>query len=130
MDENGSETSKGKTRGFTNFEIDLIYYINNNIEKKGKLELLNFNYDYKKILYEEITYSFCFFLKRIQKEQNELTDIDLGESTIIESEFLDIKPININFDYIRYFDGDGWILLEEDDVIQLNNNLNYNILKY
>ena len=129
MDEIGSETSKGKTRGFTNFEIDLIYYINNNIEKKGKLELLNFNYDYKKILYKEITYSFYFFLKRIQKEQNELTDIDLGESTIIESEFLDIKPININFDYIRFFDGDGWILLEEDDVIQLNNKKDYNNLK-
>ena len=129
MDEIGLETSKGKTRGFTNFEIDLIYYINNNIEKKGKLKLLNFNYDYNKILYEEITYSFYFFLKGIQKEQNEQTYIDSGESTIIESEFLDIKPININFDYIRFFDGDGWILLEEDDVIQLNNILDYNNLK-
>ena len=124
MDEKGLKTSKGKTRGFTNFEIDLIYYINNNIEKQGKLKLLNFNYDDKKILYEEITYSFYFFLKGIQKEQNEQTYIDSGESTIIESEFLDIKPININFEYIRYFDGDGWILLEEDDVIQLKNTLN------
>ena len=34
---------------------------------------------------------------------------------------MDIKPININFEYIRYFDGDGWILLEKDDVIQLKN---------
>ena len=125
MEEIDPKTPKEKTRDF----IDLIYYINNNKEKQGKLKLLNFNYDYNKILYEEITYSFYYFLKGNQIEQSEESYIDSGESTIIESEFLDIKPIDINFEFIRYFDDDGWILLEEDDVIQLNELLKYDNLK-
>ena len=125
MEEIDPKTPKEKTRDF----IDLIYYINNNKEKQGKLKLLNFNYDYNKILYEEIAYSFYYFLKGNQIEQSEGSYIDSGESTIIESEFLDIKPIDINFEFIRYFDDDGWILLEEDDVIQLNELLNYGNLK-
>ena len=126
MEEINVKTSTGKTPDYFNIKVDLIYYINNEQERQGKLKLLNFNYKYDKILYEEITYSFYYFLKGIQ---NERKDYDSDESTIIESEFADIKPININFEFIRYFDDDGWILLEEDDVIQLNKMLNYNNLK-
>ena len=117
------ETPKGETPGSFSFKVDLKYYINNSEEKKGKLTLLNFNNNYNKILYKEIAYSFYIFLRGIQY------DLDSEECALIESEFLDITPININLEFIRYFNGKGWILLEEDDVIQLNERLNENNLK-
>ena len=96
----------------------LIYYLNDDKKKEGNLPLLNFNEKSDMISYNEITYSFYLFLKNLEQIRNTPND-SYTESSRINSEFYDLKPIYINFEYIRYSDGEGWMLLEEDDVIQL-----------
>ena len=98
--------------------VKLIYFLNNDKRKEGNLLLLNFNEKSDVISYKEITYSFYLFLKTLERN-NSFSDSSYNESSIVISESLDLKPIYIDFEYIRYFDGEGWMLLEEDEVIQL-----------
>ena len=114
------EITKIKEQDSFKMKVTLKYYLNNSQEKQVTLKVLNFDNNYDKILYEEITCSFYRILKRIYYD----LDADKYINSESEYEYLDIKPNNIKIEFIRYFDGGGWILLEEDDVIQLNNRLN------
>ena len=119
------EITKIKEQDSFKMKVTLKYYLNNSQEKQVTLKVLNFDNNYDKILYEEITCSFYRILKRIYYD----LDADKYINSESEYEYLDIKPNNIKIEFIRYFDGGGWILLEEDDVIQLNNRLNSSNLK-
>ena len=107
----------------TDDTVTLIYFINNEEEKKGRLKLLNLNQNYDNILYNEIAYSFYYFLKEIEDNKD-----DNNKKFFIDLEQEEFNPIDIC--YIRFFDGDGWILLEEDDAIVFNEKLNINNIKF
>ena len=98
----------------TSIKVDLKYYINNNQEMNGKLNLIYDANSYT-IQYDEIAYNFYFFLKDIPQNDN------------LEWTHLDFNLNDINFEFIRYFNGKGWILLENGDCILgetlINNNL-------
>ena len=102
------ETQESETPESEIFKVDIIYFINNENQKEGKMELLNFDNNFNDISYNEIAHSFYYFLK--EKSNN----------YVLDEEY---KPIDINF--IRYFDGEGWILLEEDETILLEGALNF-----
>ena len=109
------EESKKESKGIM---IKLIYYLNKNPKQEVdmKLSLLENNKDI--IFYEQITYSFCNFLN------------DLNYNSSNENEiFPHLEEKNINFDYIRYFNGKSWILLDKGRVIIMKNNLTFDILK-
>ena len=103
--------------------VKLIYYLNDDKEKEGILPLLNFNEKSDVITYNEITYSFYLFLKTLEQSKSYSNDSYI-ESSRINSEFSDLKQIYIDFEFIRYSDGEGWIRLEENDVIQLGDRSN------
>lgn len=84
-------------------DVDIIYFINNESQKKGKL---NFDSYSDNISYKEIEDNFKIFLK--EEDNNYFLDDEN-------------KPIYINF--IRYFDGEGWILLKEDEAILLGEGI-------
>ena len=98
--------------------VKLIYFLNDDKEKEGILPLLNFNEKSDVITYNEISYSFYLFLKTLEQSKSYSNDSYI-ESSRINSEFSDLKQIYIDFEFIRYSDGEGWIRLEENDVIQL-----------
>ena len=95
-------------------KIELIYYLNNDKKEEGNL---NFNHDKKIISYNDIIERFFSFL--IEKEPKENSDLNFDE----------IKEDNIIYNSIRYFNGYGWILLNQDDVIILDEDLSLNNLK-
>ena len=95
-------------------KIELIYYLNNDKKEEGNL---NFNHDKKIISYNDIIERFFSFL--IEKEPKENSDLNFNE----------IKEDNIIYNSIRYFNGYGWILLNQDDVIILDEDLSLNNLK-
>ena len=102
--------------------VELIYYINNKIgNNKDKSEKLKFNYEneFERISYNDITFNFYLFLK--EKQENEKENINL--------QCLDITQNSIIYKTIRYYDGDGWIELKKEDVIFLDDELNLNNLK-
>ena len=110
MEENDSETlDAGDSPGIC---VNLEYYLDNNEKKEGQLEFGSYNDKIEKISYEEITYSFYEFLKY---------------NSNIESD--DIELNNIKYEFIRYFDGEGWILLNEKEIIFFDNELTSAILK-
>ena len=88
--------------------VGLEYYLNDNEKKEG---ILNFGYSdekIEKISYEEITYSFYSFMKYSL------------DNEIISGEYADVEFNNIKYEFIRYFDGKGWILLNEKEIIFFN----------
>ena len=89
-------------------DVDIIYFINNESQKKGKL---NFDSYSDNISYKEIEENFKIFLK--EEDNNYFLDDEN-------------KPIYINF--IRYFDGEGWILLKEDEAILLGEGIYLSII--
>ena len=97
-------------------KIELIYYLNDDEEKKGNLK---FSYDknIEIISYGDITNSFYSFL--IENQENEIDNP--------ERQNLNINENNIIYDTIRYFDGEGWIILKENDVIFLDEELTLDI---
>ena len=102
----------------TEAKIELIYYLNDDEEKKGNLK---FSYDknIEIISYGDITNSFYSFL--IENQENEIDNP--------ERQNLNINENNIIYDTIRYFDGEGWIILKENDVIFLDEELTLDNLK-
>ena len=76
------------------------------------------------ISFEEIKKNFEYFLYEKQKKYK-----DNNEENEEELEFFDINSNNIIYEYIRYFNGDGWALLEENGFIIINEELNLDILK-
>jgi hypothetical protein len=91
--------------------VKLEYYINNQRKKEGILEFGSKNFINDRISYENITYSFYLFIK------------------YNSSEFFDKKIYNIRYEFIRYFDGEGWILLKEKEVIFIDDDLTFSKLK-
>ena len=108
--------------GLTTFipTIPVEYYVNNEGKKEGNLSFSYFNFINDSISYENITYSFYVFFKYYS------FDKEGGETP---EEFIDIKPNNIKYEFIRYFDGEGWILLNEKEVIFFDDDFTFNNLK-
>ena len=96
--------------------VKLIYYLNNDNKKEGNLSL-NYNKEMKIISYNDIIISFYSFL--IEEKAKKNSDLCYEK----------INLINIIYKSIRYFDGYGWVLLNEDDVIILDENLSLDTLK-
>ena len=86
--------------------VDLIYFINSNSQKEGKLNFVNIYLN--NLSYKTIKSSFFNFL--IEKEDKYY--------------LYDERQVDICF--IRYFDGEGWILLEEDNAILFEGELKSN----
>ena len=99
-------------------KVELIYYLNDDEEKKGNLK---FSYDknIEIISYGDITNSFYSFLK-----ENQGNEIDNPEKQNME-----INENNIIYESIRYYVGEGWIILKENDVIFLDEELTLDNLK-
>ena len=99
-------------------KVELIYYLNDDEEKKGNLK---FSYDknIEIISYGDITNSFYSFLK-----ENQGNEIDNPEKQNME-----INENNIIYGSIRYYVGEGWIILKENDVIFLDEELTLDNLK-
>ena len=99
-------------------KVELIYYLNDDEEKKGNLK---FSYDKNNeiISYGDITNSFYSFLK-----ENQGNEIDNPEKQNME-----INENNIIYGSIRYYVGEGWIILKENDVIFLDEELTLDNLK-
>ena len=105
-------------------EYNLIYLLNKSEKKKDIMEIKKINDDIKNIItYEDIKLSFEQFLrdKIIESEKLEKNN---------EEEFFDINDLNnIIYQYIGYLDGKGWINLEENGIIFLDEQFNLDNLK-
>lgn len=106
--------------------VELIYFIDNNPKKVDRLAIRINNDKIENITYDDITYSFYLFLKKSQNEPKCKND-KKGDDE--DEDFLYIKPDSIIYEYIRYFDGEGWTLLENDDIIFIDQELNSNNIK-
>ena len=87
---------------------NLIYILNTGKIFKGKLvfELKNRGDNALNIIsIQDIKYGFQKFLNAKQKERNHEEN----------EEYFDIQTNNICYDYIRYFNGQGWILLGDEN---------------
>ena len=105
--------------------VKLIYFINDDYRKEAYLILINYNGNDNIILYEEIVDSFYIFLQ--QMKNNSGSDSEYNE--MINREFFNLEQNCFEIVYIRYFDGEGWISLEKDDIIYLEGNLTLGKLK-
>ena len=98
--------------------VELIYYLNKNKKEEGNMKL-SYNKEIKMITYNDITNSFYEFISEKEEKVNENSDLYFSE----------LNMNDLIYKSIRYFDGYGWILLNEDDIIILDENLNLNNLK-
>ena len=95
--------------------VKLIYILNNNPEKETEMKLMLIsnninNKELNAISYGEIEYSFLKFLEQKDKEENE------------ENEEKQLN--NIDYKYIGYSRGNGFIKLQKRDFIFLEKDLN------
>ena len=105
--------------------INIIYFLNKNKEQRGQMEIEKINNENKNIItYEEIKFSFeQFLIKKMNK---------LEKSEVVsEEELFDINDINNNiiYHYIGYSEGNGYLNLEENGIIFLDENLKLDNLK-
>ena len=98
--------------------VELIYYLNKNKKEEGNMKL-SYNKEIKMITYNDITNSFYEFISEKEEKVNENSDLYFSE----------LNMNDLIYKSIRYFDGYGWILLNEDDVIILGEDLNLSNLK-
>ena len=98
--------------------VELIYYLNDAEEKKGNLKF-TFDKEIEIISYIDITASFYTFI--IENEQN--------VKDYFNEQYCSINQDNIIYESIRYFDGDGWIALKENEFIIIDEDLPLNKLK-
>ena len=99
-------------------KVQLIYSLNNGKKEEGNLKF-SFDKDIKMITYGDIVNSFYYFL--LEKSDKEKGNPDL--------QYLDKQENNIIYLSIRYFDGYGWIILDEDGFIFIDEDLSLNNLK-
>ena len=92
--------------------VELIYYLNKNKKEEGNMKL-SYNKEIKMITYNDITNSFYEFISEKEEKVNENSDLYFSE----------LNMNDLIYKSIRYFDGYGWILLNEDDIIILDENL-------
>ena len=98
--------------------VELIYYLNKNKKEEGNMKL-SYNKEIKMITYNDITNSFYEFISEKEEKVNENSDLYFSE----------LNMNDLIYKSIRYFDGYGWILLNEDDIIILDENLSLDTLK-
>ena len=92
--------------------INVFFFLNDNPEEKTLTIEIENNLIF--LTYKAITQKFFNSFKilmNFEKENNENCE---------ENDFSDIYPENLIFDYIRYLDTNGWILLEENDFFSIN----------
>ena len=99
-------------------KVQLIYSLNNGKKEEGNLKF-SFDKNIKMITYNDIINSFYYFL--IEKSVKEKDNTELQQ--------LDKTENNIIYLSIRYFDGYGWIILDEDGFIFIDEDLSLNNLK-
>ena len=123
MEEFGKNSSIQKTPTPGSKIIIHFSYILNDIKKDNeKMELLcknhnSHNNNIKLISYDEIANSFYIFLEK--KQNYNYNDFEENEN----EKFTNNELNNIIYDYIRYYDGEGWIFLEDDEYIFINDEL-------
>ena len=98
--------------------VGLIYYLNKDKKEEGNLKFI-YKREIKMISYNDITESFYTFISNKNGKVREDSDLYFSE----------LNKNDLIYKSIRYFDGYGWILLNEDDIIILDENLNLNNLK-
>ena len=129
MEEFGKNSSIQKTPTPGSKIIIHFSYILNDIKKDNeKMELLCKNHNchnnnIKLISYDEIANSFYIFLEK--KQNYNYNDFEENEN----EKFTNNELNNIIYDYIRYYDGEGWIFLEDDEYIFINDELTLDKLK-
>jgi hypothetical protein len=129
MEEFGKNSSIQKTPTPGSKIIIHFSYILNDIKKDNeKMELLcknhnSHNNNIKLISYDEIANSFYIFLEK--KQNYNYNDFEENEN----EKFTNNELNNIIYDYIRYYDGEGWIFLEDDEYIFINDELTLDKLK-
>ena len=121
-------SSKTEEKKIKKYIINIIYIFDEYKKYEGKMEM-KFREDEEKrnlniISFEEIKKKIEYFLYEKQKKYK-----DNNEENEEELEFFDINSNNIIYEYIRYFNGEGWALLEENGFIIINEELNLDILK-
>ena len=108
----------------TEINVNIKYILNNKEEEEGKMNLKDYNIEDGIISYKDITSSFYLFLKKIYEPHPEEEEIENKKP--LDKEFLYINKNNINYEYISYFDSEGFILLEEHNFIFLDDKINLN----
>ena len=121
-------SSKTEEKKIKKYIINIIYIFDEDKKYEGKMEM-KFREDEENrnlniFSFEEIKKNFEYFLYEKQKKYK-----DNNEENEEELEFFDINSNNIIYEYIRYFNGEGWVLLEENGFIIINEELNLDILK-
>ena len=117
--------SKGQKikRGNT---INVIYFLNRGIKYTDKMEITyvddhsNKNFDF--ISYKDIKISFEKYLNK-KKHENKKNDEEN------EVNVFDIQANNIIYEYIRYFNGEGWLPLAQNENILINEKLSLDNLQ-
>ena len=107
--------------------LDIIYYLNRGIKYTDKMKITyideQFNKNLNIISYKDIKISFEQFLDKKHKNINKENDINE------DSEVFDIQVNNIVYEYIRYFNGKGWVSLCQNGIILINKELNFDNLQ-
>ena len=120
--------SKTEEQKIKKYIINIIYMFDEDKKYEDKMEMKfredEDNINSNIISYEEIKNNFEYFLYEKQKKYE-----NINEDNEDDKEFFDINSKNIIYEYIRYFDGEGWALLEENRFIIINEDLNLDILK-
>ena len=115
----GQKIKRGNT-------INVIYFLNRGIKYTDKMEITyvddhsNKNFDF--ISYKDIKIS---FEKYLNKKKHENKSIDEEN----EVNVFDIQANNIIYEYIRYFNGEGWLPLAQNENILINEKLSLDNLQ-
>ena len=106
--------------------INVIYFLNRGIKYTDKMEITyvddhsNKNFDF--ISYKDIKISFEKYLNK-KKHENKKNDEEN------EVNVFDIQANNIIYEYIRYFNGEGWLPLAQNENILINEKLSLDNLQ-
>ena len=99
-------------------ELKIIYYLN---DFDGKECSIKFDTKKEYITYKELIEKFFHYLKSITNENSENQDENF---LLIDFDIISIN--DIFFEYIRYYQYEGWILLKENEIIDFNENYDVN----
>ena len=99
-------------------ELKIIYYLN---DFDGKECSIKFDTKKEYITYKELIEKFFHYLKSITNENSENQDENF---LLIDFDIISIN--DIFFEYIRYYQYEGWILLKENEIIDFNENYENN----
>ena len=115
----GQKIKRGNT-------INVIYFLNRGIKYTDKMEITyvddhsNKNFDF--ISYKDIKISFEKYLNKKKHENKKNYEEN-------EVNVFDIQANNIIYEYIRYFNGEGWLPLAQNENILINEKLSLDNLQ-